>query len=126
QISTALLKLYFTKNDEKILKKSCDDIKSGLDVFETELIKRGTKFFGGDTPGMLDYMIWPWAERLPMVEMIARNNALLNQDRFPKMLPWMVDMMEDNAVKTVYLPPEAHLKFLTTLNPDNSRLRSLL
>ncbi|XP_069952610.1 pyrimidodiazepine synthase isoform X1 [Cherax quadricarinatus] len=114
QISAALLKLYFSKKDEQIMKKSCDDIKSGLDVFETELTKRGTKFFGGDTPGMLDYMIWPWAERLPMVEMIARNNGVLTQDRFPKMLSWMDFMKNDAAVKVSFISPENHLKFINS------------
>lgn len=40
------------------------ELTTALDVFEDELKKRGTKFFGGDSkPGMLDYMIWPWCER---------------------------------------------------------------
>ncbi|KAK8733801.1 hypothetical protein OTU49_006486, partial [Cherax quadricarinatus] len=64
--------------------------------------------------GMLDYMIWPWAERLPMVEMIARNNGVLTQDRFPKMLSWMDFMKNDAAVKVSFISPENHLKFINS------------
>lgn len=40
------------------------DLSNGLDAFDSELKKRGTSFFGGNHPGMLDYMIWPWCERI--------------------------------------------------------------
>lgn len=45
------------------------ELITALDVFEEELKKRGTKFYGGPTPGMLDYMIWPWCERTGMVKL---------------------------------------------------------
>ena len=35
-----------------------------LETFEDELQKRDTTFFGGSAPGYLDYMIWPWFERI--------------------------------------------------------------
>ena len=36
-----------------------------LERFETELGLRQTAFFGGeDLPGWMDYMIWPWFERI--------------------------------------------------------------
>lgn len=39
------------------------ELTNSLDVYEEELKKRGSKYFGGSKPGMLDYMIWPWCER---------------------------------------------------------------
>lgn len=61
-----------------ILNKSTDgapgaikDLATALDVFEDELKKRGTKFFGGPNPGMLDYMIWPWCERTGMIKFVT-------------------------------------------------------
>ena len=42
-----------------------EKFKNVFVFLETELQKRGTLFFNGQTlPGMLDYMIWPWMERL--------------------------------------------------------------
>ncbi len=37
--------------NEEVQEKSCEDMKLGLDVFEMELAKRNTKYFGGNTPG---------------------------------------------------------------------------
>lgn len=44
------------------------DLSKGLDKFEDVLKKRGTAFFGGNEPGMLDYMIWPWCERIAFLK----------------------------------------------------------
>lgn len=33
------------------------------------LAKKKTKFFGGDSVNMTDYMIWPWFERLEPFEL---------------------------------------------------------
>ena len=34
---------------------------------DAELKRKGTPFFGGDKPAMLDLMIWPHIERLSMM-----------------------------------------------------------
>lgn len=39
-------------DNKEVLAESCENMKLGMDVFEVELSKRSTKFFGGDTPGM--------------------------------------------------------------------------
>ena len=42
-----------------------ENFRNAFKFLETELEKRGTKFFNDNSlPGMLDYMIWPWMERL--------------------------------------------------------------
>ena len=42
-----------------------EKFKSVFGFLEKELEKRSTSFFNGpNLPGMLDYMIWPWMERL--------------------------------------------------------------
>ena len=41
--------------------------------FETELGQRQTAFFGGqDFPGWLDYMIWPWMERINIYPLVFK------------------------------------------------------
>lgn len=44
--------------------KVAEELFTGLDIFEQELKKRKTIFFGGTNPGMVDLMIWPWCERM--------------------------------------------------------------
>ncbi|KAG7163320.1 pyrimidodiazepine synthase-like [Homarus americanus] len=114
KVSSATYKTYFANGDQQVLKQASEDIKAGVDLFEAELSKRNTKFYAGDKPGMLDYMIWPWAERLPVAQELIGDADLLSQDRFPKMLSWMSIMKEDPAVKTTYISPEGHLKYLKT------------
>lgn len=48
---------------KEIAPGSIKELTVALDVFEQELKNRGTKFYGGSKPGMLDYMVWPWCER---------------------------------------------------------------
>lgn len=50
-----MLKVFFNIGNEEVQKKTCEDMKVGLDIFEAEHLKRGTKFFGGNTPGRYNY-----------------------------------------------------------------------
>lgn len=52
--------------------------------FEEELKRRGTLFFGGDKPGMLDYMIWPFFERFATLKLTA--NFELDKSKFAKLV----------------------------------------
>lgn len=61
-------------------------ITDGLDEFEAELKKRNTKFFGGDQPGMLDYMIWPWFERIDSLKYNADDRFELDNERYAKLV----------------------------------------
>ncbi|XP_071515882.1 pyrimidodiazepine synthase-like isoform X2 [Panulirus ornatus] len=126
KITTALYKLWFSKGDEQIISRACDDLKAGLDVFEKELSRRNTTFFSGEKPGMLDYMIWPWAERLPVAQQMIGDICAMTPDRCPKMMSWMDNMMQDSSVKATYLLPEVHSKFLATFDPDDTRFKSSL
>ena len=42
-------------------------IQDKLREMDTELQRKGTPFFGGEKPAMLDLMIWPWIERMWMM-----------------------------------------------------------
>ncbi|KAG9484769.1 hypothetical protein GDO78_008072 [Eleutherodactylus coqui] len=37
-------------------------------IFEEELAKKNTLYFGGESISMLDYMIWPWFEWLHLFD----------------------------------------------------------
>lgn len=50
-MSGPLFKAFFNMGNEEVLATVCKDIKVGMDIFEAELLKRSTKYFGGGTPG---------------------------------------------------------------------------
>ncbi|XP_028983612.1 glutathione S-transferase omega-1-like [Betta splendens] len=58
-----------------------------------ELVKKKTKFFGGDSITMIDYMIWPFFERLCVFDM---KHCL---DKTPELKKWTECMSQDPAVK---------------------------
>lgn len=67
---------------------SLDDdevIVNGLATFERELFHRGSPFFGGSKPGMLDLMIWPWCERAEILKLFGNAN-LLKKDKYRRLV----------------------------------------
>lgn len=112
KVTSPMYKLNFNSDDASLVPSICEDVRLGLDIFEKELVKRDTLLFGGDKPAMLDYMIWPWMERLPMAQnLIGEAHNLTPKDRFPKLLAWEEAMKKDKAVLSVYITPEEHTTF---------------
>ncbi|XP_050754707.1 glutathione S-transferase omega-1 isoform X3 [Gymnogyps californianus] len=77
-----------------------------LEHFSKILSKRNTVFYGGDTISMLDYMIWPWFERL---EPFQLKDSLSHT---PKLQRWMEAMKEDPAVKATMTDPQTFKDYL--------------
>jgi len=96
-----------------------DAILTDLDLFEKELTVRATRFFGGDLPGMLDYMIWPWFERIDAFGTVVPD-CVLPTDRYKKLNEWKEAMTEDDAVKITYLTPEIHAEFIKSIKTGNT------
>lgn len=60
-------------------------IMDGLAAFEKELQNRPSQYFGGQLPGMLDYMIWPWCERADLLKLFG-DQFILKKDRYKKLV----------------------------------------
>ncbi|XP_059215702.1 glutathione S-transferase omega-1-like [Centropristis striata] len=72
-------------------------------------------FFAGDSVTMIDYMMWPWFERL---ELFGLKCCL---DSTPELKKWTERMLEDEAVKATMHSVETHRAFYKTYvegNPD--------
>lgn len=111
-VTAPMYKIYTFSTDN--VTETVREVATGLQLYEDELRKRGTKFFGGDTkPGMVDLMLWPWTERSHIITLIS-NKYELDTERFAKLIKWRDDMAKDPAVKTSFLSGENHLKFLET------------
>ncbi|EDX09723.1 pyrimidodiazepine synthase isoform X1 [Drosophila simulans] len=90
------------------------DHYDGLVVYEEELKRRGTKFFGGDSPGMLDYMMWPWCERFDSLKYTFEQKFELSPKRFPTLIKWRDFMIQDRAVMCFYLDGQSHAKYINS------------
>ncbi|XP_018018710.1 glutathione S-transferase omega-1 isoform X2 [Hyalella azteca] len=107
-----IYKLYNTSLDEATKDKIFEEVTQGLDVFDKELAKRGTKFFGGSQPGLLDLAIWPWFERMPLLPLVFHRTALTAKQA--NLMKWVSAMEEVPAVKALLIPAEEHAKFMTS------------
>lgn len=85
---------------------------TALEYLEKELEKRGTRFIGGNKPGMVDLMIWPWFERADVIKIIKGEQYSIPRNRFPKLMKWSDVMKDDSTVKNYFLEPEVHVKYM--------------
>lgn len=74
------------KPDVDLSPSPFDAMLDNLDLFEKELKSRGSKFFGGDQPAMLDYMIWPWFERLELFGLLGGDKLQIPKARFSRLV----------------------------------------
>ena len=100
------------KTDEERL-EAIATLQKSMNYLESDLKCRQSKFFyGNDKPGMLDYMIWPWIER---VETIPKFHSKLPEiipgDQFPNFNLWIQNMLTDSAVKEYFLDSETHYTY---------------
>lgn len=61
-------------------------LSNALDVWETELKTRATPYFNGNSIGILDYMIWPWIERLELAKVLHGDKFSYDEQRFPTLV----------------------------------------
>ncbi|XP_060880585.1 pyrimidodiazepine synthase-like isoform X1 [Metopolophium dirhodum] len=112
KVGTAFYKLMMTTKE--IEKKNFDELIASLIPIETELVERGTKFFGGNKPNMVDYMIWPWFERLDAINPYSNGTFVIPfEDKFPRLTQWKSLMIADKAVAPYYITPEKHAEHFT-------------
>ncbi|XP_062352361.1 glutathione S-transferase omega-1 isoform X2 [Cinclus cinclus] len=77
-----------------------------LEDFSKVLSKRNTVFYGGDSVSMIDYLIWPWFERLEPFQLKDSLNHT------PKLQCWVEAMKEDPAVKATITDPQTFKNYL--------------
>lgn len=61
---------------------------------------------------MLDFMIWPWIERIPLIAVLGGQGFEIPADRFPLLLKWKNSMLANPVVKLSALSPAVHRAFL--------------
>lgn len=94
-------------HDESTYGTCVEDLKTRAVVFEEELKKRGT-YFGGKKPHMIDFMIWPWAERVPIIHKMF-NTAIPDATIFPNLYNWCSAMRKHPVLERNKLDLEKQL-----------------
>nr|QUF59393.1 glutathione S-transferase GSTO1-2 [Brachionus angularis] len=92
-------------SDQEAIKALLD----GLEVFQT---KRQLAYYGGSKPAFIDYMIWPWIQRLELLKMY--KNVDLNRTRFGKLYDYIERMLQLPAVKQTLIPIEKINQFFNS------------
>lgn len=85
------------------------EIKQRFIKLNEDLVKKKTKFFGGDSITMIDYMMWPWFERLEVY------GLQIFLDSTPELKKWRELMFEDPSVKATKFSAEDHTAFFKSL-----------
>lgn len=99
-LTSAYYKILFGNEEGK------EGLKKQLAAFE-KYLKDNKKHIGGDNPGMGDFLIWPWFERLSALQSLFGCDLT----QFPAVSAWWTAMSEVPAVKECSFPAEMHLKF---------------
>ncbi|CAH1953383.1 unnamed protein product [Acanthoscelides obtectus] len=95
--------------EEKTLEQWARVFVEMLQEFENELAERKTAYFDGDKPGMLDYLIWPWAERAGLITLMKGKLPLKDTD-IPLLRKWRKVMQGYPICAELISPIETHLK----------------
>ncbi|XP_076142179.1 glutathione S-transferase omega-1-like [Alosa pseudoharengus] len=81
------------------------ELKERLSKLNEVLVNKKTKFFGGDSVTMIDYMMWPWFERMEMMEL---THCLDGNAEFKK---WVQFMLRDPTVKATMFSTDTYKAF---------------
>ena len=101
----------FDLNKADVRRTQFPMILTRLKEMNEELKQSGNKFFGGSSPGMTDFMIWPWIERLPIFDLAFPGEGLVIPDSLVELLNWVKDMWEVPAIKQYGLSPQILLRY---------------
>jgi hypothetical protein len=65
----------------------------------------------GEKPGMVDYMVWPWGERLGALKKVAGEQFVLPKERFPRLVSYHCGYNKP-SFRQVFIPMEHLLKLV--------------
>ncbi|XP_015604370.1 pyrimidodiazepine synthase-like [Cephus cinctus] len=99
-------------NDKRPLDEVISEITSYMVEFEDELATRGTTFYGGNEPGMLDILMWPWIERAKALPLIYKTPLNFEKEKFPHIVNWKDEMKKLPFIENNACSPEKFAKLI--------------
>ncbi|XP_030765673.1 pyrimidodiazepine synthase-like [Sitophilus oryzae] len=103
----AMGKIVYTK-ELRTPKEGFEAIFPPVQKLTEELLARGTTFYGGESPGMVDYMLWPWVERTRLISLTLGEKLPVKDADVFDLKEWKKAMLEVPVVKETVLPTENH------------------
>jgi len=80
-----------------------------LDLYEKLL--HGS-YFAGENPGYVDYMVWPWVERLNVVELLSEGQVAVTAEKYPKLAEYIDRMKMIPEIQAFFLDGSVHGKYI--------------
>lgn len=59
-----------------------ENYHKGLESLQKELVARGTKYLHGDTPGLVDFTLFPFFERFEALPLIGKPEFALDKAKY--------------------------------------------
>lgn len=84
-----------------------EELRKEMSKLEEAMTNRKTAFFGGDSLSMVDYLMWPWFERLEVLEL---DECIAHT---PNLKLWMAAMQKDPTVSSDLLDAKTFRGFLS-------------
>ncbi|XP_056385751.1 glutathione S-transferase omega-1-like [Hyla sarda] len=109
----ALYKILFAKKDNQDVTELKAQFFEKFKKLDESLAKKKTPYFGGQSVTMIDYMIWPWIERL------IAFDVLEYLEKVPNISAWQKLMLQDPSVKATYTEPDVLLSFFKLFAQDS-------
>ncbi|NXL86377.1 GSTO1 transferase, partial [Alectura lathami] len=106
RVTSAVFKYVMALKDGRDVTALKAELAENFGKLEEILSQRKTVFCGGDSISMIDYLIWPWFERL---EALQLKDTLSHA---PKLQRWMETMREDPSVKATMTDSQTYKNYL--------------
>ncbi|KAL0871832.1 hypothetical protein ABMA27_004309 [Loxostege sticticalis] len=96
------------KAPETITEDATAAYYKALDFLQDQLKSRGTQFLAGSEPGYVDYMIWPFFERILLIDF---ESMTIDSEKYKLLLEYLGRMFKDPAVSQYLVPKKVYDKF---------------
>ncbi|XP_038678112.1 glutathione S-transferase omega-1-like [Scyliorhinus canicula] len=105
QVTGSMYRISMDKQKSMDTSKLEENLQVQLINFEQKYARMKTRFLGGDSVTMIDYLLWPWFERM---EALSFSKYL---EKTPKLKQWMHLMQQDPAIKATAHDTETYRGF---------------
>ncbi|XP_066457130.1 glutathione S-transferase omega-1-like [Eleutherodactylus coqui] len=112
-VASIMIMILQAKNKNEDITELQSKLFEKFQIFEEELAKKNTLYFGGESISMLDYMIWPWFEWLHLFDF---TDYL---EKTPRIEAWTRLMLQDAAVKETFIEPDVYSGFILLYFQDS-------